>query len=101
MASVSIQARIDGEVWEGMRIDGETNTQLLQRISSHYLATSGNELKAVASTPAAAVAVLFRSHRLLDQFAKGNALSTPQQISALPGKQPQPEQSAAECANDW
>ncbi len=101
MPSVSIQARIDGELWEGMRIDGETNTQLLQRIAVHYLATSGNQLSTVAPTPAAAIAVLFHSHRLLNQLAAGKALSEPQPVAVPLKEQRQQAQSAAECANEW
>lgn len=58
MASISIQGRVDNEVWEGLKQAGETNTLLLQRLTSHYLATSAPELTAIAPTPAAAVAVL-------------------------------------------
>lgn len=102
MASVSIQARIDSDVWEAMRVEGETNTQLLRRIATHYQATSGNELREIAPTPAAAVAVLLHSHRLLEQLSQINGLSLAQPVAAPP-EEPlcKSEQSAAECADDW
>lgn len=102
MASVSIQARIDGEVWEEMKEKGETNTQLLQRLAAHYLATSGDDLKMVAPTPTAAVAVLLHSHQLLGQLASSNAISNTQPVADLPKQeQPKQEQTAAQCADDW
>lgn len=102
MASVSIQARIDGEMWEEMKEKGETNTQLLQRLAAHYLATSGDELKTVAPTPTAAVAVLLHSHQLLGQLASSNAINNAQPVAEPPKQdQSQPEQTAAQCADDW
>ena len=103
MTSISIQARIDSAVWEAMKQDGETNTQVLQRISTHYLATSGAELEQIAPTPAAAVAVLFNSHRLLTQLIANGAIALP----AAPAMQTTTQHisatapAAAQSADDW
>ena len=83
MASISIQGRIDSAVWDAMKAGGETNTQVLQRISTHYLATSGDDLAQIAPTPAAAVAVLFNSHKLLNQLIANAAIALPE-VPALP-----------------
>lgn len=78
MASISIQGRVDNEVWAGLKQAGETNTLLLQRLTSHYLATSAPELTAIAPTPAAAVAVLLYSHTLLGQLTQNAAITLPE-----------------------
>lgn len=81
MASVSIQGRVDSELWESLKQKGETNTLLLQRLTSHYFATSSAELTAIAPTPAAAVAVLLHSHKLLSQLMQNAAIALPAQPS--------------------
>lgn len=101
MASTSIQARIDSEVWEEMRQAGETNTQVLQRIASHYLATSAEELEEIAPTPAAAIAVLFQSHRQFNMLLSHAAIILPKMPVAPSGIELLKEQTAAECADDW
>ena len=103
MASVSIQGRIDSALWESIREDQETNTQLLQRIAAHYVATSGDELKKIAPTPAAAISVLLYARCLLSQIVEGSSLSALQSttISVEESASEQLEQSAAECAEDW
>ena len=77
MASVSIQGRVDGEVWAELKQKGETNTDLLQRITSHYTATSGDELLEIAPTFDAAIAVLLNSHRMLNQLVQNAAIALP------------------------
>lgn len=108
MTSISIQARIDSVVWEAMKTDGETNTQVLQRISTHYLATSGDDLLQIAPTPAAAVAVLFNSHRLLNQLVANAAVALPEASTAQTTTATTTTQHlsaaapvAAQSADDW
>ena len=103
MASVSIQARIDSDVWESIRTEGETNTQVLQRITAHYTATSTAKLTEIAPTPDAAIAVLLYSHQLLQQFAGGGMISA---STAAPASVAVPEEEqegfiAAQCADDF
>lgn len=103
MASVSIQARIDSDIWESIRAKGETNTQVLQRITSHYTATSADQLAGIAPTPEAAVAVLLYSHQLLQQFAGGGMIA-PTASAPASSAAPEEEQSgfiAAQCADDF
>ncbi|MGB3300236.1 MAG: hypothetical protein WBA76_18390 [Phormidesmis sp.] len=101
MTSISIQARIDSAVWEAMKADGETNTQVLQRISIHYLATSGDELSQIAPTPAAAVAVLFNSHRLLNQLLAKGAIALPETSTAPAQQVSASAPEAAQSADNW
>lgn len=107
MTSISVQARIDSDVWELMKADGETNTQVLQRISTHYLATSGDALAQIAPTPAAAVAVLLNSHRLLNQLIANAAIALPEQPTALIATETTTQRisasapAAAQSADDW
>ena len=102
MASVSVQARIDSEVWEAMRKEGETNTQVLQRVASHYLATSANELGEIAPTPAAAIAVLFQSYKQLNMLLAHAAIALPQAPTTPAQAEPTTQEvSAIECADDW
>ena len=103
MASVSIQARIDSDIWESIRAEGETNTQVLQRITAHYTATSAAKLAGIAPTPNAAIAVLLYSHQLLQQFADGGMISPSMAVS---NSVPVPEEEgqgfiAAQCADDF
>ena len=77
MASVSIQGRVDGNLWAELKQKGETNTDLLQRMTSHYTATSGDELLEIAPTFDAAIAVLLRSHRMLNQLVQNAAIALP------------------------
>ena len=72
MASESIQGRVDGDVWAAIRGDG-TNTEALKKVVEHWRATQGENLSDIAPTPAAAVAVLMRSHELLNQIVSGGA----------------------------
>lgn len=110
MASVSIQGRVDGEVWKALKEKGETNTDLLQRIISHYTATSGDELLEIAPTFDAAIAVLLNSHRLLNQLVQNAAIALP----ATEQKKPEATEptttaqhisasapTAAQSADDW
>lgn len=85
MASVSIQGRVDGDVWQALKEKGETNTDLLQRITAHYTATSGDELLEIAPTFDGAIAVLLNSHRMLNQLLQNAAI-------ALPATEQQPDQ---------
>lgn len=84
MASISIQGRVDGELWEGLKEDGETNTLLLQRLTTHYAATSADKLTAIAPTPDAAIAVLLNSHKLLNQLIQNAAVALPEMPAAAP-----------------
>ena len=102
MASVSVQGRVDGAAWESIRQKGETNTEVLQRISAHYGATTGDELLAIAPTFDAAIAVLLNSHRLLNQLMQNAAIALPEKLSettAPPIKNASP--IAAQSADDW
>lgn len=77
MPSISIQGRVDADVWESLK-GPETNTQFLQRLCAHYVATHPIELQDIAPTPAAAVAVLLHSHRLLNQLMQNAAIALPE-----------------------
>ena len=101
MASVSIQARIDSDIWESIRAEGETNTQVLQRIAAHYTATSTAKLAGIAPTPDAAIAVLLYSHQLLQQFADGGMISPSgtAPVSVAVPEEEQEEFIAAQCAD--
>lgn len=81
MSSISIQGRVDSGAWEGMKRKGETNTLLLQRLTSHYAATSSDELAAIAPTPDAAIAVLLSSHKMLNQLMQNAAIALPEKPS--------------------
>lgn len=96
MSSISIQGRVDDALWKGLKQKGESNTDLLQRICAHCQATSVDELAAIAPTPAAAVAVLLSSHKMLSQLMQNAAI-------ALPGKPSESgtaEPSSPTCYDD-
>jgi hypothetical protein len=97
MASISIQGRIDEDVWQALKGD-ETNTQFLQRLTTHYAATNTEELQTIAPTPAAAIAVLLHSHRLLNQLMQNAAIALPEQptttTATVKEKEKQPSTSA-------
>ena len=107
MTSISVQARIDSAVWEAMKAEDETNTQVLQRISTHYLATSGDALAQIAPTPAAAVAVLFNSHHLLNQLIANAVIALPEAPTAPTATETITQHvsasapTAAQSADDW
>jgi len=102
MVSTSIQGRVDSEVWNELKQTEETNTQVLQRLTAHYVATSGDELLEIAPTFDAAVAVLLNSHRLLNQLMQNAAVALPTTPSALPPSSPTAaDRSAITCADDW
>ena len=107
MGSVSIQARIDGAQWKTIERKGETKTETLQRITAHYLATSGDDLSAIAPTPDAAIAVLLHSHNLLSAIAGNAAIALPQVATAPPSSEPTAQHvsatapAAAQSADDW
>ena len=84
MGSVSIQGRIDSAQWKVIERQGESKTETLQRITAHYLATSGDDLSAIAPTPDAAIAVLLHSHNLLSQLAGNAAIALPQMATEPP-----------------
>lgn len=98
MASTSIQGRVDGALWQSLKGKHETNTQLLQRLTDHYQATTGTELSAIAPTPAAAIAVLLHSHNLLTQLANNSSFAP---AEALAKPTDTTEISAIESADDW
>lgn len=66
MPSLSIKARIDEDLWESLRADGETNTQLLQRIVSEHQAQIHRDarLATIDSNPDIALGMLLNSHTL-------------------------------------
>lgn len=107
MTSTSIQGRIDSEVWEEIKQSGETNTQVLQRISSHYLATSGAELEHIAPTPTAAIAILFQSHKQLNMLLTHAAIALPEVPTAPPATETTTQHvsatapAAAQSADNW
>ena len=51
MGSVSIQGRVNSAQWKAIERKGETKTETLQRITEHYLATSGDALSAIDPWP--------------------------------------------------
>ena len=102
MVSTSIQGRVDSDVWNELKQTEETNTQVLQRLAAHYVATSGDELLEIAPTFDAAVAVLLNSHRLLNQLMQNAAIALPAMPSELPlASLAAVDRSAITCADDW
>ena len=95
MVSVSIQGRIDSELWSELKRPSETNTQMLQRLVSHYQATSGDQLNTIAATPQGAIAVLLHEHKQLQQLMEKAALVLPATPTALTA---QPTAEAAPAA---
>lgn len=93
MPSISIQGRVDADVWLALKGD-ETNTQFLQRLYTHYAATNTEELQAIAPTPAAAVAVLLHSHKLLNQLMQNAAIALPEKPTAAATE-------SARADDDW
>lgn len=84
MASESIQGRVDGDLWRVIKQKGETTTQVLQRLTAHYVATSADELTAIAPTPAAAVAILLHSHNMLNRLMENPAIALPAENTTAP-----------------
>ncbi|MEM9151501.1 MAG: hypothetical protein AAGB19_13750 [Cyanobacteria bacterium P01_F01_bin.3] len=76
MASISIQGRIDGDIWSDVK-GNKTTTEGLQLLAQHWKATSGDALSDIAPTPAAAVAVLRHSHELLTQMLSNGVFAMP------------------------
>ena len=105
MASISIQGRVDDALWKSIKRDDETNTDVLQRIAAHFVATSAAELQQIAPTSDAAIAVLLNSHRLLNQLMQNAAIALPSDIAAAPVAPTETEvtteRSAIACADDW
>jgi len=105
MGSVSIQARIDGAQWKAIERKGESKTETLQRITAHYLATSGDDLSAIAPTPDAAIAVLLHSHNLLSQVVGNAAIALPSTPAApdedLAKNVSTQAPAAAQQADEW
>ena len=84
MASVSIQGRVNGCLWKSLKRENETNTQLLQRLTDHYQATSGDQLNTIAATPQGAIAVLLHEHEQLQQLLQKAVLVLPSTTVAVP-----------------
>ena len=103
MASISIQGRVDGELWGQIRGDSESVTEALQKVTEHYAATQAEALAEIAPTPCAAVAILLRSHHQLNQLMENAviALPTTTDNNSASTEQPSSEQSALDSANDW
>lgn len=101
MASVSIQGRVDGDLWESLKEKGETHTELLQRIVTHYVATSGAELQHIAPTPASAIAVLFQSHKQLQMLLTHAQIALPALREVEPVIEPASPTTAINCADEW
>jgi hypothetical protein len=99
MPSISIQGRVDADVWESLK-GAETNTQFLQRLCSHYVATHPVELQDIAPTPAAAVAVLLHSHRLLNQLVQNAAIALPEKPTTAATETTETTESAR-ADDDW
>ena len=100
MASVSIQGRVDSEIWAELKRQDETNTKLLQRLISHYQATSGDQLDTIAATPQGAIAVLLHSHGQMEQLIKSAALTLPSTTSAAPAAPSEPNTPTC-FDDDW
>lgn len=86
MPSLSIKARIDEDVWESMRADGETNTQLLQRIVSEHQSQSHRDarLADIDPNPDIALGMLLNSHRLAPHLPVQQSTEPP--VSETPAK---------------
>jgi len=85
MPSISIQARIDSDVWASVKQADESNTEALQRVVAHYLATSADSLQSLTNqpTPETAIAALTTVYSLHQQLMK-NAVLTPQPLPSMP-----------------
>jgi hypothetical protein len=81
MASLSIQARIDSDVWASIKRADESNTEALQRIAAHYIATGSDNLQTLTNQPTAetAIAALTTVFRLHQTLMQNTALATPSQ----------------------
>ena len=99
MASVSIKARIDSDLWESLKAPGESSTELLQRLSAYYVACQAPELAAIAQQPAAAIAVLLDNRQQLNKLLQNASVALPADTVAAP--EPTEQASAASCADDW
>ena len=78
MPSLSIQARIDSDVWASIKRADESNTETLQRIAAHYIATSSDNLQKLTNQPTAetAIAALTTVFNLHQQLMQNAVLST-------------------------
>ena len=99
MASVSIKARIDSELWESLKAPGESSTELLQRLSAYYVACQAPELAAIAQQPAAAIAVLLDNRKQLNKLLQNASIALSPTAVAEP--EPTVQISAAQVADDW
>jgi len=102
IGTLSIQGRVNGDVWLALKGE-ETNTQFLQRLTTHYAATNTEELQAIAPTPAAAIAVLLHSHRLLNQLMQNAAIALPEQTTqaTVPTAVAPTTTPSARADDDW
>jgi hypothetical protein len=83
MPSISIQGRIDSDMWAKVKQADETNTEALQRVVAHYLATSADSLQTLTNQPTTetAIAALTTVYNLHQQLMQ-NAVLAP--MSSMP-----------------
>lgn len=102
MASVSIQARVDGAAWKAIK-GKSTHSEALQKVVAHYVATGGDTLSDIAPTPDAAIAVLRHSHTLLTSLISNSAIAIPQAStpSTTPTASTETTTDALSQADEW
>ena len=107
MPSLSLQGRVDSDIWQEIKHPDETTTQALQRVTVFYQSAHRPELLDIAPTYDAAIAVLLHSHQLLNQLAGNSAIALPDtdtasiaEASTATATEPS-NKPAWDCADDW
>ena len=102
MASLSLQGRVDSDVWGEIKSPDETTTQALQRVTVFYQSARRPELLEIAPTYDAAIAVLLHSYQLLKQLAGNAAIVLPDTDEAPTTTTTEPSTKPAwDCADDY
>ena len=102
MASLSLQGRVDSDVWGEIKSPDETTTQALQRVTVFYQSVHRPELLEIAPTYDAAIAVLLYSHQLLKQLAGNAAIALPDTAEASTTTATEPSTKPAwDCADEY
>ena len=102
MASLSLQGRVDSDIWQEIKSPDETTTQALQRVTVFYQSVHRPELLEIAPTYDAAIAVLLHSHQLLTQLAGNAAIALPGTTGASTATAAEPSNKPVwDCADEY
>lgn len=101
MASLSLQGRVDSDIWQEIKSPDETTTQALQRVTVFYQSAHRPELLDIAPTYDAAIAVLLHSYQLLKQLADNAAIALPSTTEASTTTTEPSNKPAWDCADDY